>query len=113
MFVIPDEGVTTQIKDCDSEMLGHSKKVSCFKFNPTVEFTLASASTDLSLKIWDIQNQSFGFSYDNLGEQPWNIDWNWNGSRVGCATKGKKVHVMDPRDVNAAQVFDAHQSSKG
>ena len=54
MFVIPDEGVTSQIKDCDSEMLGHSKKVSCFKFNPTVEFTLASASTDLSLKIWDI-----------------------------------------------------------
>jgi len=54
MFVIPDEGVTSQIKDCDSEMLGHSKKVSCFKFNPTTEFTLASASTDLSLKIWDI-----------------------------------------------------------
>ena len=97
MFVIPDEGITSQIKECDSEMLGHAKKVSCFKFNPTVEFTLASASTDQSLKIWDIQNQSFGFSYDTLGEQPWNIDWNWNGSMVGCSTKAKKVHIMDPR----------------
>jgi hypothetical protein len=32
---------------------------------------------------------------------------------VGAATKGKKVHVMDPRQIEAAQVFDAHQSSKG
>tara|TARA_B110000285_G_scaffold231904_1_gene301705 strand:+ start:520 stop:684 length:165 start_codon:yes stop_codon:yes gene_type:complete len=54
MFVIPDEGLTSQLKECDSEMQGHAKKVSCFKFNPTVEFTLASASTDQSIKVWDI-----------------------------------------------------------
>lgn len=35
-------------------MLGHAKKVTCFKFNPTVEFTIASASSDGSIKIWDI-----------------------------------------------------------
>lgn len=46
MWVIPDEGVNEQLKECDSEMQGHAKKVSCFKFNPTVEFCLASASTD-------------------------------------------------------------------
>ena len=54
MFVIPDEGVNSQIKECDSEMQGHGKKVSCLKFNPVVDFCMASASTDQSIKVWDI-----------------------------------------------------------
>ena len=97
MFVIPEEGVNSQIKECDSEMQGHGKKVSCMKWNPCVDFCIASASTDQTIKVWDVQNQSAGYSYDDLGEQPWNIDWNWNGSMVGCSTKGKKVHILDPR----------------
>jgi hypothetical protein len=32
---------------------------------------------------------------------------------IGCSTKGKKVHILDPRQAESAQVISAHQSSKG
>jgi hypothetical protein len=32
---------------------------------------------------------------------------------VGCSTKGKKVHILDPRQAESAQVFAGHKSSKG
>jgi hypothetical protein len=32
---------------------------------------------------------------------------------IGCSTKGKKVHILDPRQAESAQVFAGHASSKG
>ena len=101
------------IKECDFDLIGHQKKVSVFKWNPTVEQTIASASADLTIKVWDINNEQDVFTYQDLGDNPWCIEWNWNGSMVGSATKGKKIHVLDPRKKEAAMVADAHLNSKG
>lgn len=82
------------------------------QFNPTAEFTLASAGMEGAIKIWDIQNEQAQMTYDNLGGQPWCMNWNYDGSLIGSITKEKKMHILDPRQLGSAMVTQAHEGSK-
>ena len=54
LWVIPDEGVTTDIKDADAELRGHAKKLIFTKFHPVADYTLASGSADNTVRLWDV-----------------------------------------------------------
>lgn len=58
IWMIPENGVTENISQCDADLRGHSKKVTLLKFHPTAEFTLATAGFEGAVKIWDIQNEN-------------------------------------------------------
>jgi coronin-2 len=53
-WVIPQEGVNEDIKDCDAELKGHARKVIFVKYHPNADYTLASAGGDATVRIWDI-----------------------------------------------------------
>jgi coronin-1B/1C/6 len=114
VWMIPDEGLTSNLttSDCDAEMLGHTKKVMLMKWHPTAEFTIASASMDGTIKIWDVQNEACVFDYPNLASVPWAMDWNYDGSQLAAINKDKKMHVVDPRQLDTAMETQAHQGSK-
>ena len=112
IWMIPEGGYKENEKNCDAELKGHTKKVTHLKFNPSAEFTLASTGMEGSVKIWDIQNESAQMSFDNLGQQAWGMDWNYDGSMLAILTKEKKMHVLDPRSNETAQSTRAHEGSK-
>ena len=54
LWVIPDEGVTQDIKDADAELRGHAKKLIFTRFHPGADYTLASGSADNTVRLWDV-----------------------------------------------------------
>lgn len=54
LWVIPDEGLTHDIKDWDAELRGHAKKLILTRFHPVADYTLASASADNTVRLWDV-----------------------------------------------------------
>ena len=82
LWMIPEDGLgaTLTASDCDAEMTGHTKKVMLLKWHPSAEFTIASASMDGTIKIWDVQNETCAFDYPGLAQVPWAMDWNYDGS---------------------------------
>jgi len=96
MWCIPDDGITKNILEADSCMKGHQKKVLLVKWHPSADFTLASSSADGTVKIWDIQNERDTMTFE-MGDIPWATEWNGDGSMLAAITKGKKMHIFDPR----------------
>jgi coronin-1B/1C/6 len=54
LWIVPEEGVTTDITDCDAELRGHAKKLILTRFHPTADYTLATAGADMTMRIWDV-----------------------------------------------------------
>lgn len=66
------------------------------QWNPQSDFTMASASLDCTVKIWDIQNEKAKMNYV-LNDHPSSLEWNHNGELMGCVSKDKMMHIYDPR----------------
>ena len=94
--MIPNEGLTSNISKYDADMRAHAKKVMLVKWHPTAEFTLASASLDGTVKVWDIQSEKTTMDY-TIGGIPWSMNWNYNGSHLATISKDKMMHIFDPR----------------
>jgi WD40 repeat protein len=56
LWVIPEEGITQDVMDCDGELRGHSRKLILTKFHPSSDYTLASSGADCTVRIWDISH---------------------------------------------------------
>lgn len=55
VWSIPDGGLTSNITTPIVDLHGHGRKVTFLRFHPTASNVLASASADLSVKLWDIE----------------------------------------------------------
>jgi coronin-1B/1C/6 len=64
MWLIPEDGVTQDINECDGELSGHTKKLVLIKFHPAADYTLASAGADNTIRIWDISQQQNVSSFE-------------------------------------------------
>ena len=112
LWMIPDGGLTEHMTNFDADLKGHTKKVMLMKWHPTASFTIASTGLDGTLKIWDIQSEKNTMSYDNIGQAPWSMQWNNDGSMIGMIAKDKRMHIFDPRSPESAMVTQAHQGGK-
>ena len=95
IWSVPNEGLE---KDTHSEfdLLGHPDKVTHIKWHPSAEALLSSASLDGHVKIWDVEKQHSDLTYE-LDGKPWAMEWNYDGSLLGCLTEEKWLHIFDPR----------------
>jgi len=53
-WLIPEEGITKNVTECDAELRGHAKKLIFSKFHPGADYTMASCGADSTIRIWDI-----------------------------------------------------------
>jgi coronin-1B/1C/6 len=88
MWLIPEDGVTQDIHECDGELSGHTKKLVLIKFHPAADYTLASAGADNTIRIWDISQQQNVGTFD-LPNTVTSLEWSANGSLIGAVHKGK------------------------
>lgn len=75
-------------------------------WNPRANLTIASASQDCFIKVWDIKNEKATMDY-HLGSHPFALEWNHDGELMGALSKDKKMHIYDPRIYKRAIVVSA------
>jgi len=95
---IPDGGLTSHITDSVVTLEGHERKVNVLHFHPTANNILASASADLSLRIWDIEKQAQVLCNNDFGDVVHSFDWNPDGSLLASTSKDLQIRVYDPRN---------------
>jgi coronin-1B/1C/6 len=88
------------------DLVGHRKKVTLLRFNPTANNVLASTSADHTVKVWDIENASEISSYDELGDLAQDIIWDVRGDICATSCKDKKVRMIDGRAGTVATYID-------
>lgn len=57
LWRIPDEGLTENLTQWFTELMGHSKKVSYIEWHPSASNVLLSASADLQVKMRYLANE--------------------------------------------------------
>ena len=94
-------------------MSGHQRKVVCLRFNPTAEHVLASASSDTTVKIWDIEKGLARTDIaDKHGQLIQDVVWSYDGSVLASSCKDKMLRLFDPRSGAEIASVQAHEGSK-
>ncbi|CAO0791102.1 unnamed protein product [Mucor circinelloides] len=95
------------------KLSGHGRKVGHVLFHPVAENVLASASTDLTIKLWDIEKGIEKQEITGHGEIIQSMAWNYNGSLLATTCRDKKLRVFDVRANEIVQEGPGHQGIKG
>lgn len=112
LWIIPEEGIQSDVTESDAELRGHAKKLIFSKFHPVADYTLASAGADNTVRIWDISAQKSVLIYDEVKSSATGLEWSPNGALIGEITKDKTVNVFDPRKEGPAMSANAHEGAR-
>ncbi|KAI8967039.1 hypothetical protein BDF20DRAFT_348639 [Mycotypha africana] len=95
------------------KLSGHGRKVGHVLFHPVAENVLASSSTDLTIKLWDIEKGVEKQEMTGHTEIIQSMAWNYNGSLMATTCRDKKLRVFDVRSNQIVQEGPGHQGIKG
>ena len=79
-----------------ARMIGHQNSVRNIQWNTKSNFNIASASTDLTVKIWDVNKEHESYNYE-IFDNPQALEWNHDGQILICVSKDSIMHLLDPR----------------
>lgn len=94
-----------------AKFTGHSRKVGQVLFNPAAENILASASGDLTIKLWDIGSGSSVHSLKHP-DIVQSLSWNATGSMLVTTSRDKKLRIWDVRQERPASEHPGHEGAK-
>ncbi|KAK5653107.1 hypothetical protein OQA88_9205 [Cercophora sp. LCS_1] len=94
-----------------SKLTGHSRKVGQVLFNPAAENILASASGDLTLKLWDISTGQANLSLKHP-DIVQSLSWSANGAFLVTTSRDKKLRVWDVRQQSPVHEYAGHEGAK-
>ncbi|KAJ2955609.1 hypothetical protein NQZ79_g8410 [Umbelopsis isabellina] len=95
------------------KLSGHGRKVGQVLFHPTANNVLASASTDLTIKLWDIEKGQERQEITGHNEIIQCMAYNYNGSLMATTCRDKKLRIFDLRSNKVIQEGAGHQGVKG
>lgn len=94
-----------------AKLTGHARKVGQVLFNPAAENILASASGDLSVRLWDLNAGAPALSLKH-SDIVQSLSWNAAGSMLVTTSRDKKVRVWDVRQERPAHESPGHEGAK-
>lgn len=89
----------------------HASKVGQVLFNPAAENILASASGDLTIKLWDIGSGQAHLTLQH-SDIVQSLSWNADGRFLVTTSRDKKLRVWDVRQEKPAHVGPGHEGAK-
>ncbi|KAK4456009.1 hypothetical protein QBC34DRAFT_373768 [Podospora aff. communis PSN243] len=94
-----------------SKLTGHSRKVGQVLFNPAAENILASASGDLTIKLWDIGTgqANLALKHPDIVQS---LSWSANGAFLVTTSRDKKLRVWDVRQQSPVHEYAGHEGAK-
>merc|ERR1719361_176333 len=109
---IPDGGLTATITDADVVLSGHEKKIQLVRWNPCASNIIASAGYDRTVRTWDVTQETEVNLFDAVKDNIYSLEWNGNGSLLGCSSKDKHLYMFDPRQEEPAAVLQPFEGAK-
>lgn len=110
---IPSEdGLTEDLHDPLFTADGHMRKVIFVKFHPTASNVLATASADMTVKLWDIDAGAEKTTLSGHDQTLQDLQFNYDGSLCATSAKDKKLRIFDPRTPEAVGSCQPHEGSK-
>ncbi|KAI0200788.1 hypothetical protein F4808DRAFT_470228 [Astrocystis sublimbata] len=94
-----------------AQLKGHSRKVGQVLFNPAAENILASASGDLTIRLWDIGAGSTVHSLKHP-DIVQSLSWNADGTMLATTSRDKKLRVWDVRQERPTHESPGHEGAK-
>ncbi|KAK9780597.1 hypothetical protein AB5N19_03921 [Seiridium cardinale] len=94
-----------------AKFTGHSRKVGQVLFNPAAENILASASGDLTIKLWDVGTGQSALSMKHP-DIVQSLSWNAAGTMMATTSRDKKLRVWDVRQERPASEHQGHEGAK-
>jgi WD40 repeat protein len=87
------------------KFVAHSAEVNSLSFNPYSEFTLATASTDTTVALWDLRNLKLKLhSFESHTEEVMMIQWHpQNEAVLGSIASDRRLHVWDLSKIGEEQ----------
>ena len=80
-------------------LAGHRRRVDALAFSPVCASLLASASTDKSVRVWDLQHGAAAAELGAgvFGDAVWSVAWDWAGRLLATTCRDRQLRVLDPR----------------
>jgi len=96
-----------------SKLNAHGRKVGHIMFHPLAENVLLTASTDLTVKLWDIEKGAEKQEIKGHTDGIQSLSWNYTGNLVVTTCRDKKLRIIDVRANKVVQETAGHQGVKG
>ncbi|XP_014219371.1 coronin-7 isoform X2 [Copidosoma floridanum] len=103
LWEIPSCGLTEPTNEPSYTIEAHTDKIYLIKFHPLASDVLASASYDMSVKIWDLEPLKSGESIKSQitlqghTDQIFSLAWSPCGQYLATASKDGKLRIYKPR----------------
>lgn len=110
IWSIPEHGLTSSSEAPSSELNGHAERVIIVQYHPTASSVLTSASTDLTIRIWDMKSVEQKVVIDTVSPL-FGLSWHPDGALLAVVSKDHKLSVVDPR--NGGRIVASGPSTPG
>eukprot|EP00058_Branchiostoma_floridae_P026168 XP_002611658.1 hypothetical protein BRAFLDRAFT_117106 [Branchiostoma floridae] len=95
---IPEGGLTETLTEPEFCLRGHEEKIYCMKFHPTASDIMASASFDMSVRVWDLSAEQQVFKLRGHTDQIFSLAWSPDGQYLATVCKDGSIRIYNPRD---------------
>lgn len=106
LWEIPPSGLEEPTNEPRCTIEAHADKIYLIKFHPLASNVLASASYDMTVKIWDLTPLDSGESavakitLTNHTDQIFSLAWSPCGQYLASACKDGKLRIYKPRQAD-------------
>lgn len=97
LWSIPEIGLVESTNTPESEITAHSDKIYIIKFHPLAKNVLASASYDMTVRIWDLETLTDKYVLHGHTDQIFSFAWSPCGVFCSTVCKDGKIRVYKPR----------------
>lgn len=97
MWIIPEGGLTEPTNEPTAILESHTDKIYCIKFHPLAKDVLATASYDMTIKIWDLNTMTEKICLTGHTDQIFCLSWSPCGKFLATACKDGILRVYNPR----------------
>lgn len=94
--------LTEKLEEPDFSVRGHSERITSVKFHPCARDVIATASSDLSICIWDLCSREMKFRLTGCTDQILCIAWSPDGQFIASVSKDRKVRLYNVRESSEA-----------